>query len=89
MPNRNSQPKVSRTPLFAFRGIEPQEIDEFLAFLEELRADRGAFLARSFAPAEADEKGITWWTYAGGYVNNTVRYAFRVELGERATAQVT
>lgn len=59
------------------------------AYLRELRNDRGRFLASSFAPAEADEAGITWWTYAGGYVNNTLRYAFRVEFGERAKVQAT
>lgn len=59
------------------------------AFLDELRNDRRALLAQAFAPAESDEKGITWWTYAGGRVNNTLRYAFRVELGERAEIQAT
>ncbi|MBN2874022.1 MAG: hypothetical protein JXM71_02915, partial [Spirochaetales bacterium] len=35
----------------------------------------------SFAPIEQDEKGILWHTWAGGRVNNTLRYAFKVELG--------
>jgi ATP-dependent helicase Lhr and Lhr-like helicase len=60
-----------------------------IAYLDALRDDRGVFLAQAFAPAESDEQGITWWTYAGGRVNNTLRYAFRVELGERAEVQAT
>lgn len=59
------------------------------AYLQEVRQDKGEFLRSAFAPVEADEKGITWWTYAGGYVNNTLRYAFRVALGERAEVQAT
>jgi ATP-dependent helicase Lhr and Lhr-like helicase len=59
------------------------------AYLDQLRDDRGSLLAQVFAPAESDENGITWWTYAGGRVNNTLRYAFRVELGERAEIQAT
>ncbi|MEX2443117.1 MAG: DEAD/DEAH box helicase [Alkalispirochaeta sp.] len=59
------------------------------AHLDALRDDRGSLLGSAFAPAESDEQGITWWTYAGGRVNNTLRYAFRVECGERAEIQAT
>lgn len=50
------------------------------AELRALRADKRDFLASGFAPIFQDEKGIIWWTYAGGRVNNTLRYAFKVEL---------
>lgn len=63
--------------------------DDGQEYLQELRDDQGQFLTSAFAPAEADEKGIAWWTYAGGYVNNTLRYALLAEFGERAQVQAT
>lgn len=48
--------------------------------LLELRQDQQAFLASSFAPIEYDEKGIKWWTWAGGNINNTLRAVLMMEL---------
>ena len=56
------------------------------AFMESLRADKRDFLASEFSPIEQDQKGIIWWTYAGGYVNNTLRYALKIELNAEVQA---
>lgn len=56
--------------------LPPEEQD----WLQDLRDDKRAFLSSDFAPVEQDEKGILWYTYAGGYVNNTLRYALKQEL---------
>jgi len=50
------------------------------AWLAALRADRKSLLLSGFAPSQHDERGIIWWTYAGGYVNNTLRFALKLEL---------
>jgi len=54
--------------------------------LAALRADLGGFLGRSFAPILRDDKGIKWWTWAGGFVNNSLRYALQAELNVPVTA---
>ncbi len=51
------------------------------AYLEALRADKSDFLASAFAPIDQDHKGIIWYTYAGGYVNASLRFALKIELG--------
>jgi len=48
--------------------------------LEEIRNDRREFFSSSFAPITYDEKSITWWTWAGGNINNTLRTIFNIEL---------
>jgi len=48
--------------------------------LESIRDDRQAFLSSKFAPIEHDEKGLIWWTWAGGNINNTLRTIFKIEL---------
>lgn len=50
------------------------------SLLEEIREDRQALLSSKFAPIEQDEKGIIWWTWAGGNINNTLRTIFKIEL---------
>ncbi|MEI8093406.1 MAG: DEAD/DEAH box helicase [Spirochaetales bacterium] len=42
--------------------------------------DKRTLLASSFAPVEQDDKGLVWHTYAGGNVNNTLRFALKIEL---------
>lgn len=59
---------------------------EAAAWLAALRADKGEFLAGSFAPIEHDERGIAWHTWAGGRVNNTIRFALKAELGVEVQA---
>jgi ATP-dependent Lhr-like helicase len=50
-------------------------------WLTSLRADKGAFLSDSFAPIEHDDRGFQWHTWAGGRINNTIRFALKAELG--------
>ena len=59
---------------------------EAQAWLRDLRTDKRNFLSTDFAPIEQDEKGIIWWTYAGGYVNNTLRYALKIKLNAEVQA---
>ncbi len=54
--------------------------------LESMRNDRQAFLSSKFAPIEYDEKGIIWWTWAGGNINNTLRTVFKLELASDVQA---
>jgi ATP-dependent Lhr-like helicase len=49
--------------------------------LESLRDDQQAYLSEEFAPIEHDNKGMIWWTWAGGNVNNTIRTVLKIELG--------
>lgn len=49
--------------------------------LEDLRDDKADLLNQGFAPYEQDDKGIKWWTYAGGNINSTLRFVFTIELG--------
>ena len=49
-------------------------------YLKEYRDDWQSFLADSFAPIEYDDKGIIWWTWAGGNINNTLRIILMMEL---------
>jgi len=65
--------------------IVSDEVFSYLAsdaglYLEELRSDLKDLLGSSFAPIEKDDKGFIWWTYAGGYVNNSLRFALTIEL---------
>jgi len=80
--------RMQRTILVSDREM-PYLQKDGSAYLQALRNDVGKFLASSFAPAEADENGITWWTYAGGYVNNTLRYALLFELQHDVQVQAT
>ena len=48
--------------------------------LEDLRGDLQQFLGGHFAPIEYDDKGIIWWTWAGGNINNTLRAVLMMEL---------
>ncbi|WP_419174439.1 DEAD/DEAH box helicase [Desulfosediminicola sp.] len=48
--------------------------------LDSMRDDRGELLFSEFAPIEYDEKGVIWWTWAGGNINNTLRTILKIEL---------
>lgn len=54
--------------------------------LDETRQDRKAFYSSAFAPMAFDEKSITWWTWAGGNINNTLRTVFLIEFAAEAQA---
>lgn len=56
-----------------------------LAKLQELRQARW-FLANHFAPLQIEGPNTCWWTYAGGRINNSLRYALAYELGCEITS---
>jgi ATP-dependent Lhr-like helicase len=43
--------------------------------LAEWRGDIGALLNRASAALQADGNTVTWWTFAGGRINQTLKYA--------------
>lgn len=45
------------------------------AALEEWRSDLGQLLRRAEAPRQFDGTTLTWWTFAGGRINQTLKYA--------------
>lgn len=59
---------------YPYLDSEAQEL------LESLRNDQQPLLSSQFAPIEYDEKGIIWWTWAGGNINNTLRTVLKIEL---------
>lgn len=56
------------------------------SLLEKLRGDQRDFFSSNFAPIGNDEKSITWWTWAGGNINNTLRTIFNIELTAESQA---
>ena len=48
--------------------------------LDEIREDK-LFLKQSFAPFDIEDDYIYWWTYAGGKINNTLKYAILYQSG--------
>lgn len=52
-----------------------------IELLESIRNDQQAYLSEEFAPIEHDDKGMIWWTWAGGNINNTIRTVLKIELG--------
>lgn len=60
--------------------------DDGRSLLAALRTDKQDFLASSFAPIEHDHKGVLWYTSAGGYVNSSLRFALKIELGVEVQA---
>lgn len=65
---------IVSTEDYSYLDIEAKE------YLEEYRGDLQSFLVSSFAPIEYDDKGIIWWTWAGGNINNTLRIILMMEL---------
>lgn len=59
---------------YSYLDLESNEL------LETMRDDRQALLSSTYAPIEYDEKGIIWWTWAGGNINNTLRTILKIEL---------
>lgn len=53
--------------------------------LYALRQER-YYLANHFAPLQVVGQQLIWWTYAGGRVNSTLRYALAYELGCEITS---
>ena len=51
------------------------------AALAEWRDDLGALLRRSIEPLQYDGSAVTWWTFAGGRINQTLKYAIEWKEG--------
>jgi ATP-dependent helicase Lhr and Lhr-like helicase len=55
--------------------------------LQDLRDDQQQFLGAHYAPIEYDDKGMIWWTWAGGNINNTLRAVLMKELDAEVQAR--
>jgi len=56
--------------------------------LEELRADLGPLLRGAGPAVQVDADGYAvWWTYAGGRINHTIKYALEVSQGWKVVAE--
>lgn len=53
--------------------------------LTQIRLDK-QFLRESFAPLERENGHVIWWTYAGGRINNTLKYTISYLSGCEAIA---
>ncbi|HKY38421.1 MAG TPA: DEAD/DEAH box helicase [Polyangiaceae bacterium] len=51
------------------------------AALAEWRADLGQLLRRAGTALRADAANVTWWTFAGGRINQTLKYALEWKGG--------
>ena len=51
------------------------------AVLGEWRDDLGGLLRRSIEPLHYDGGAVTWWTFAGGRINQTLKYAIEWKEG--------
>jgi ATP-dependent Lhr-like helicase len=56
------------------------------AVLTEARADLGSLLRRSVRPLQLESAGASWWTFAGGRINATLKYLLAVTKGWRVVA---
>ena len=45
-----------------------------MAAVNEWRGDLGELLKRSTDSLQQDDKGVMWWTFAGGRINHTLKY---------------
>jgi len=77
---RQMRDVIVSTEDYSYLDFEAKE------YLKESRDDLQSFIAGSFAPIEYDDKGIIWWTWAGGNINNTLRAVFMMELDSSVQA---
>lgn len=62
--------------------------DQAKKALEELRADLGPLLRGAGPSVQVDAEGYAvWWTYAGGRINHTLKYALEVSQGWKVVAE--
>jgi ATP-dependent Lhr-like helicase len=54
--------------------------------LAEWRGDLGALLGGSIEPLQYDGGAVTWWTFAGGRINQTWKYAIESKEGWKVVA---
>jgi ATP-dependent Lhr-like helicase len=57
-----------------------------LAVLQEAREDLGPLLGRGARPLQLTEEGASWWTFAGGRINATLKYLLAVTQGWKVVA---
>jgi len=56
--------------------------------LTELRADLGSVLRAAGPAVQVNDEGYAiWWTYAGGRINHTLKYALEVSQGWKVVAE--
>jgi ATP-dependent Lhr-like helicase len=73
--------------------LEGEELPDYLdekarAALVELRADLGPLLRAAGPAVQVDADGYAvWWTYAGGRINHTLKYALEVTQGWKVVAE--
>ncbi len=54
--------------------------------INEWRGDLGELLQRSADSLQEDGKSVMWWTFAGGRINHTLKYAFEWKDGWKVVA---
>jgi len=60
------------------KGEEYSYLDERAkATLKQIQKDKENFLRSSLAPIYFSNDEILWWTYAGGRINHTLKFAFK------------
>lgn len=57
-----------------------------LAAINEWRGDLGELLKRRSDSLQQDDKGVMWWTFAGGRINQTLKYALEWKEGWKIIA---
>ena len=56
------------------------------AQIAERREDLGRLLEDAAVPLQFDGSSLRWWTYAGGRINHTLKYAIEIETGWKVVA---
>ncbi len=56
------------------------------AVLGEAREELGPLLRRGARPIQVEGDGVSWWTFAGGRINATLKYVLAVTQGWRVVA---
>lgn len=57
-----------------------------LAAINEWRGDLGELLKRDADNLQQDDKGVMWWSFAGGRINHTLKYALEWKEGWKIVA---
>ena len=64
----------------------PYLSDDARAALDEYREDMGALLGRAGHAIQHDDGCARWWTFAGGQINHTLKYALAETTGWKIVA---
>lgn len=74
------------------RGVLVEDVDypyldpSAQIVLRDARAELGELLRRSVRPIQIDAGSASWWTFAGGRINATLKYVLAVTKGWRVVA---